>query len=232
MATHCHGVWRTPACSGLASHPPASELGLCGPTPRTPRGSGRAAPGLLVQESSRPRVPAPFWGLSPSCCSSWKGLVSQHLSPGWQGDDIGWLPRSPVSARVPTAGLAGPSLSPPSNLSGPCSDPSPPVPIATGPLGGCWPWRGVSVPSCAGGWCRLARCSGTRSAAGVGAAFPAKASGPAKAAQRSCPPAPPQVERVRQWEARQLQNIEEATWHELTVEDDPPDTVPWTAMAD
>nr|KAF6418786.1 hypothetical protein HJG63_008808 [Rousettus aegyptiacus] len=40
------------------------------------------------------------------------------------------------------------------------------------------------------------------------------------------------VERVRQWEARQLQNIEEATWHELTVEDDPPDTVPWTAMAD
>lgn len=88
------------------------------------------------------------------------------------------------------------------------------------------------MPSCAGGWCRLARCSGTQSAAGVGAAFPAKASGPAKAAQRSCPPAPPQVERVRQWEARQLQNIEEATWHELTVEDDPPDTVPWTAMAD
>lgn len=118
VATHCHGVWRTPACSGLASHPPASELGLCGPTPRTPRGSGRAAPGLLVQESSRPRVPAPFWGLSPSCCSSWKGLVSQHLSPGWQGDDIGWLPRSPVSALAfpPQAWLGPPCPLPATSL--------------------------------------------------------------------------------------------------------------------
>lgn len=30
----------------------------------------------------------------------------------------------------------------------------------------------------------------------------------------------PQMERVQQWEARQLQSIEEATQHELTVEDD------------
>lgn len=98
MAMHCHGVWRAPACSGLApTLPPPSSVSAA-PPPRTPRGAGRAAPGLLVQESSRPRVPAPFWGLSPSCCSSWKGLVSQHLSPGWQGDDIGWLPRSPVPA--------------------------------------------------------------------------------------------------------------------------------------
>lgn len=36
----------------------------------------------------------------------------------------------------------------------------------------------------------------------------------------SASPLLPQMERVRQWEARLLWNIEEATRHELTVEDD------------
>lgn len=63
VASHSGGAWRVLACSGLACRPHGSELGLCGPTPHTPHGPGRAAPGLLAQDSSRPRVPASSWGL-------------------------------------------------------------------------------------------------------------------------------------------------------------------------
>lgn len=183
---------------------------------------------------------------SPSCCSSWKGLVNRHLSPGWRGDnDIGWLSRSsgPALEFPPQAWLAPPCLCPlPSDLSGPCSDPAPPVPTATaGPLmrPRCPAVRGTVQAGqelrpavCSRGGCGfscgLSSSQGQWSRQGSSETLSLRPSVPLSLR----PSVPPQMERVRLWEARQLQNIEEATWHELTVEDDPPDTVPGTATAD